>query len=407
MRGHLFQRYPGSWTIVLDIGRKVDPLTGRTKRVQKWKTVRGTKKEAQAELATMLHNLNRGQVISPSKMTLGEWLEEWLDSAIKPNKRLRTYETYDSIIKHHLKPGLGQYRLSDLRASHLKDYYTKRLKPEDGTAQPDHETGRGLLTGCTLQLHHTVLHSALKAAVMQDLIPRNPAALVIGKPRRREGYESLANNCWEAEEAKRFLDTAKAGTAQQAALYPLALNTGARKAELCGLRWPDLDVEKMTLSIVRQLVKVGKMAKAGNAGQVPLFGPPKNGRSRTIDLDERTIELLRPHKAQQSAQRLVLGTSYQDHGLIFARDFGRPLSMNNLGQREFAQLIEAAKVKRITFHGLRHTSATLLLQAGVPVKVVSERLGHKRIEITLNVYAHALPSMQQDAAVKLGRLLHG
>jgi integrase len=401
MRGHLFQRYPGSWTIVLDIGRKVDPLTGRTKRVQKWKTLRGTKKEAQAELATMLHNLNRGQVISPSKLTLAEWLDEWLNSAIKPNKRLRTYETYDSIIKHHLKPGLGQYRLADLRASHLKDYYTTRLKPEDGGVQADPETAPGWLTGSTLQLHHTVLHSALKAAVMQDLLPRNPAALVIGKPHRREGHETMAHNCWEAVEAKRFLDTAKAGTPQQAALYSLAIDTGARKAELCGLKWPDLDIEKRALSIVRQLVKVGK------AGQLPLFGPTKNGKSRLIDLDERTLELLRRHKAQQSAQRLLLGTSYQDHGLIFARDFGQPLMMNNLGQREFAQLIEEAQVKRITFHGLRHTCATLMLQAGVPVKVVSERLGHKRIEITLNIYAHALPSMQQDAAVKLGRLLHG
>lgn len=384
MRGHLFQRYPGRWTIVLDVGRKVDPLTGRTKRVQKWKTIRGTKKEAQAELATLLHNFNRGQVISPSKMTLAEWLDEWLNSAIKPHKRLRTYETYLSVITQRLKPALGQYRLSDLRASHIQAYYQ---------SSP--------LAPATLQLHQAILHNALKAAVMQDLLPRNVAALVIGKPRQREGHDTLTQNCWEVEEARRFLDTAKAGTPQQAAFYPLAIYTGARKAELCGLKWSDLDVEKKTLAIVRQLVKVGK------AGLLPLFGPPKNGKSRSIDLDERTIELLRRHKAQQAAQRLVLGTSYQDHGLIFTRDFGQPILMNNLGQREFARLIELAQVKPITFHGLRHTSATLLLQAGVPIKVVSERLGHKRIEITLNVYAHVLPSMQQDAAVKLGRLLHG
>lgn len=384
MRGHLFQRYPGSWTIVLDIGRKVDPLTGRTKRVQKWKTTRGTKKEAQAELATMLHNLNRGQVISPSKMTVAEWFEEWMKSVITPHKRLRTAETYQSVITHHLKPALGQYRLADLRASHIQAYY------QGSTLAP-----------ATLQQHQAILHSALQSAVLQDLLPRNVASLVIGKPRQRDGHEMLAQNCWEAAEAKRFLETAKAGTPQQAALYPLAIDTGARKAELCGLKWADLDVDKKTLSIVRQLVKVGKM------GQAPLFGPTKNGKSRSIDLDERTIELLRRHKADQAARRLLLGTSYQDHGLIFARDFGQPLPMNNLGERDFSRLIETAQVKRITFHGLRHTCATLLLQAGVPIKVVSERLGHKRIEITLNVYAHALPSMQQDAAVKLGRLLHG
>ncbi|MGE0470738.1 MAG: tyrosine-type recombinase/integrase [Nitrospira sp.] len=389
MKGHLFQRNPQqnpkSWTIVLDVGRKIDPVTGKSKRVQTWKTVQGTKKEAQAELSTMLHNLARGQVITPSKMTLADWLEEWITSAIQPHKRLRTYETYRSVIDKHLKPVLGQYRLADLRASHLQSYY-------QGST----------LSSTTLQQHHTILHSSLQAAVMQDFLPRNPAALVMGKPRRPEGHEAIEANCWDADQAKAFLGLAKAGTLQQAAFYPLALDSGARKAELCGLRWADLDVDKKTLSIVRQLVKV-KQKSTGT----PLFGPPKNKRPRLIDLDERTVELLRRHKADQAARRLLLGTAYQDYGLIFARDFGQPLLMNNLGQREFSRLMTDAKVKRITFHGLRHTCATLLLGAGVPVKVVSERLGHKRVEITLNVYAHALPSMQQDAAVKLGRLLHG
>jgi len=278
MRGHLFQRYPGSWTIVLDVGRKVDPLTGRTKRVQTWKTIRGTKKEAQAELATMLHNLNRGQVISPSKMTLAEWFEEWMKSVITPHKRLRTAETYQSVLTHHLTPALGQYRISDLRASHIQAYY------QGSTLAP-----------ATLQQHQAILHSALQSAVLQDLLPRNVASLVISKPRQREGHEALAQNCWEATDAKHFLETAKAGTPQQAALYSLAIDAGARKAELCGLKWPDLEADKKTLSIVRQLVKVGK------AGEAPLFGPTKNGKSRLIDLDERTIELLRRHKADQAA----------------------------------------------------------------------------------------------------------
>jgi integrase len=171
-----------------------------------------------------------------------------------------------------------------------------------------------------------------------------------------------------------------------------------RKAELCGLQWKDLDLDQRRISIVRQLVKIGPE---------PVFGPPKNGKARTVDLDERTIDLLRKHKAAQAAHRLLLGTAYRDHGLIFMREFGQPLLMNNLGQREYARLIKAAGVKTITFHGLRHTCATLALKAGVPVKVVSERLGHKRIEMTLNIYAHALPSMQQEAAAKLGKLLHG
>lgn len=381
MKGHIRQRSEGTWTIVIDIGRRLDPQTGLSKRVQKWKTVRGTKREAQAELNTMLHNLHNGQVVSPSKVVFGVWLDEWLNSAIKPHRRIRSYETYRSVIEKHLKPALGQYRLSELRAAHLQAYYqASRLAP------------------ATLQQHHTILHSCLKAAVLQDMVPRNAASLVIGKPRRKEGQEEVLHNCWESEEARRFLDAAKAASPHAAAFYVLSLDSGMRKAELCGLQWKDLDLDERRVAVVRQLVKVGPQ---------PVFGPPKNGKARTVDLDERTIDFLRKHKAAQAAHRLSLGTAYQDHGLIFTRDFGQPLTMNNLGQREYAKLIKESGVKPITFHGLRHTCATLALQAGVPVKVVSERLGHKRIEITLNIYAHALPSMQQEAAAKLGRILHG
>jgi integrase len=383
MRGSIFQRSPGSWTIVLSVGRKVDPVTGRLKRVQQWRTVRGTKRQAQEELTTMLHNLSRGQVISPSRMTLAGWLDEWLESVIKPHKRLRTYDTYQNTLEKHIKPALGQYRLCDLRASHLQLYYQARSAD---------------LSLATLQTHHAILHSALKAAVFQDLIPRNAASLVIGKPRRKEKHEEIIHNCWEADEARQFLDTAKANGSQAAALYTLALDSGMRKAELCGLQWKDLDMDQRRVSVVRQLVKIG---------HEPMFGPPKNGKVRTVDLDERTIDLLRKHKAAQAAQRLLLGTAYKDHGLVFTRHFGQPVLMNNLGQREYARLLEQSGVKKITFHGLRHTCATLALKAGIPVKVVAERLGHMRIEMTLNVYAHALPSMQQEAAAKLGSLLHG
>jgi integrase len=263
------------------------------------------------------------------------------------------------------------------------------------------------LSPTTLEQHHTLLHSALKAAQLQGLVQRNVASLVIGKPHRPEGHEDVLKHCWEAEEARRFIAAAKEVGPQPAAFYTLTLDSGARKGELCGLKWTDVDLDAGTVAIVRQLIKPGPQ---------PVFGPLKNGERRTISVAAETVTLLRRHKAHQAELKLANWAHYHDHGLVFAKEWehlrrhgdtlGHPLQMNNLGQNEFRKLIKQSGVRPIKFHGLRHTCATLLLQAGVPIKVVQERLGHKRIEITLNIYAHALPSMQQDAAAKLAALLH-
>ncbi|MDC8447034.1 MAG: site-specific integrase [Nitrospira sp.] len=159
-----------------------------------------------------------------------------------------------------------------------------------------------------------------------------------------------------------------------------------------------MDFEAGKITVMRQLVKRWPM---------PIWGPLKNRRPRTIDLSQEALGLLRRQKAAQAEIKLLAGNTYQDHGLIFAYDqppFGMPLSANNLGQREFSKLVKAANVRTITIHGLRHTAATLMLKEGIPIKVVSERLGHKKVTITLEIYAHALPSMQREAATKLGAL---
>ncbi len=392
MRGSLRKRYKDSWSIILDLGYLVDRTTGKLTRQQKWITVCGTKRDAEKRLSELLHDANRGQFVQPTKRTFGEWLEEWLEKAIKPPaKRLRTYETYKSVIERHLKPRLGGIPLQQLKAVDLKQYYTDQK-----------------LSQASLVQHHAIIHSSLRVAQLEGLVQRNVASLVIGKPRKPDDQDDVIHHCWEADEAKKFLEAARDAGPQQAAFYTLALHTGMRKAELCGLKWEDLDLENRRVSIRHQLVK---------PGSEPVFGPPKNGLRRTIDLDPETVALLRRHKAHQAEMKLANRQHYRDHGLMFAKELadlqrrqdtlGDPLQMNNLGQREYAGLIKKANVRPIKFHGLRHTCATLMLQANVPIKVVQERLGHKKIEITLGIYAHALPSMQQEAAAKLGAILHG
>jgi integrase len=397
MQGSIKQRSKGSWTLRFDAGYGVDPNTGRRRRRQMCETFRGTKRDAQNRLTELLRAQNRGELVEKSKLTVGEWLTEWLEKAVKPPaKRINTYRTYKRIITKKLVPALGAIRLQELKAADLKHYYSSQA---------------ATLSSTTLSQYHTLISSALKAATLEGLLIRNVASIVVGKPQIRRDHSDVSGNCWEADEAQKFLVAAKAEGARPAAFHSLALDSGARRGELCGLQWGDLDFDKGTVTFVRQLIETDDTG-------APVFGLIKNDMPRTVDLSAETVALLKEHKRHQAELKMANRTIYKDHSLVFAKEWGErrnqrkdflglPLQANNLGEREFARIAKAANVKRISIHGLRHTSATLLLKAGVAPHVVQQRLGHKRIEMTLGIYAHALPSMQQDAARRLGSLLYG
>ena len=380
MRGYLKKRPKDSWTIVITVGRKVDPKTGKSRPDQKWFTVKGTKKEAEAKLAELIHQYNRGELVEPTKMTVGEWLTRWLDAYVmnSSKKKLRTQETYHSIVKNHLIPALGHIHLQKLQPADIQAYYNNsNLSPS------------------TLEQHHAVLHQALKVAMQNErLLNTNPATMVAEKPR---GKENLDMQVWSVEEVRRFLSEARKRGTQCEAFYSTALETGMRKGELCGLKWEDVDLENRLISVRRTLIK---------AGPDPVMGTPKTGRGRAIAISPGLAKLLARHKAEQNEQRLRLGSLYHNHGFVFAKQTGEPLQMNNFGQREFTRLIEASGVKKIRFHDLRHTCATLLLAHGMHPKIVQERLGHSNISMTLDRYSHVTPTMQENAAQVMGDILH-
>lgn len=390
MRGSIKQRSKGSWLIRLDLGDELDPTTGRKKRQQKAHTFRGSKKEAEDKLADLLKEAKDGTSIDPSKLTLADWFPEWLASA-KRNLSAGTVGAYQHIIdKHLVSAPFATMPLQKLRSTHIEAYYAAST-----------------LSSSTLTVHHAILHQALRKAVKNKLLAINPASDLDDRPKADRNREDARKHCWTAREARLFLEAAQARGPQAGAFYALALDSGARKGELCGLAWPNLDLDAAKMHIVRQL---------RIPGAEPVFGKPKNGKPRTVSLSAETVDLLRVHRKHQRELMMANRTSYHDLDLVFAKEWsdvqkrgdclGHPLQMNNLGQREYAQVIKAAEVRPIKFHGLRHTCATLLLQAGTPVHVVSERLGHSKVTMTLEVYAHVLPDMQREAAATLGSLLH-
>ncbi len=366
-------------------------------RIRPTRKVTGTREDARTVLKQLQRELSDETYVEPSEVSVGRWLREWLEDCVKPPmKSPRTYERYRSIVEAHLIPALGKVPLQKLRGSQIRRYF---------------DDCENKLDRSTLALHCTVLNGALDVAVEDGLLRSNPLASLKRKPKRKtyqddlEAQEEIIENCWEAEDARKFLETAQAAGPQWAAFFALALDTGMRKSELCGLMWRDVDWSEGTVTVRQQLARSPR-------GEPPAFAVTKGRQARRIYIAPETLRLLREHRKRQAEVRLASGGKYRDFGLVFAKEPGArvwrpgyPLQANNLGERIFANLIEMAKVKRIKFHGLRHTCATLLLNNRVPVHYVSRRLGHKDELTTLRIYAHVLVSADKQFVGELAQLI--
>ncbi|MGE5593424.1 MAG: tyrosine-type recombinase/integrase [Betaproteobacteria bacterium] len=359
------------------------------RRIRPSRVVCGSLTQAKRVLRELQGALDGDDYVPSQDLAFGQWLEEWLEAEVR-QKAPGTYELYRRTTDKHIIPALGKIKLQRLRTTHLRQYFNDK----------------GRLAMSTLQQHYIIMHSALDAAVREGIVRENVAKKMMGKPRvdKSESPEDVLMNCWEAEETQRFLKAAQEAGPQWAALFALALDAGARRGELCGLQWSDIDWNEGAITIQRSL-RV--------ASREPEFGPVKNKRPRRILITPETLALLKAHRKHQAAVRLAMGPSYHDYNLVFAKEPGRfrhdtvgcPLQANNLGQREYQRIVKAAGVRRIKFHGLRHTCATLLLKARVPVHYVSARLGHKDVGTTLRIYAHAIPSGERELLEDLRRAL--
>lgn len=371
------------WLVRLNYGPS--PTTG--KRVQPWDDQRyGTEKEADRRLAVLLNEKNSGQRDDPSRRTMGELITEWLDHGARDTVADGTLEDYETICRVHLQPAFGAQQASKITTAQLERW--RHAKLTSGAT-------KHMVSRCTLHLGQ-----AFKYGIRHGYVQFNPVSAL--QPLHKDHREM---KFLTADESMLFIE-ATAGHSYSP-LWSLAIKTGMRKGELVGLRWTDIDFEHSVLHVRRALSWVGGFL---------VIHDVKNRQARTINIDKDMLEILRIHQAGEEARKQAARRYWMDEGYVCASNVGTAINPYNIsrvmgdminltGTRGEGDTWAIEPVQRVCFHDLRHTCASLLLSAGVPVHVVSRQLGHSSAAITLRIYAHVMPGQGADAAEILRKTL--
>ncbi len=374
--GSITKRPDGTWMAQVSVGR--DPATGKLKR----KTFYGkTRQEVSKKITGVIHEIQTGNYIEPALITLGQWLNDWLKGR-KPHITESTWQAYEVMIRCHINPNIGGIKLKDLRTRDIQNLLNAKL--ENGRVD-----GKGGLSTRVIKYIYSTLQSALKQAVKERLITHNVADAIELPKQKKQEMKILTK-----ENISVFMETAKNSIHYPAFL--LELSTGLRRGELIGLRWEDIDFHNGILRVKQQIVRCKKGL---------IISEPKTEKSkRTISLHKGILEKLKEHKKHQNELKLLLGPAYQDNGLVFCTEDGKPLDPRNF-VRHFESVLKKAGLKHIRFHDMRHTFATMALQSGIPAKTIQEFLGHSTISVTMDTYSHVTPEMQSEAANIIGNIL--
>lgn len=388
MRGHIHKRTTGrthgkatvKWYAVVDDGKH--PTTG--KRRQKWHGGFTTKREAEEVLAKIIAKQDEGTYIPPSKTTLLAFVEELWYPTIEGEVKPSTFDSYQRTLRDYVLPTLGQMRLQQLTAAHLNALYGElRLR---GRKKPT-VTKKGL-SAKTVHNVHLVISKVLSDALDAGIVSRNVAQRAKPPTPGSTSYGEI--KAWTAPQLRRFLHEHRGH--QWFSAWHLTAFTGMRRGEVMGLRWRDVDLKRARLSIRHTRVSIAYKLVASTT--------PKSRQARVIDLDKETVAVLQRHRAKNAKEALAQGRSLEGDDLVFTWDDGRSIHPDTFSQ-SFDRAVGRSSVPKITFHDLRHTHATIAISNGVPVKVVSERLGHSSPEFTMKVYQHVQPGMQAEAAEQI------
>ena len=334
-----------------------------------------TRAECKVWIREQLNQIDQGYIHTDAKLTLEQYLADWLvihRTRVKPKSAQR----YQQILRDYIIPHLGKSLLPDLRASHIEGLYQKLL--QEGVSPRN------------VRYVHALLHRSLSDAVKRGLVGLNAA-----HGARQPKYVHKEMQILDEGQVMQFLLTVQED--RNAALYHIAFKTGMRQGELLGLKWSDLDWNKGTIKVLRQVQRV--------KGEGMVFVSPKTkaGR-RTISLGTETLRMLQEHWQKQQLERAAAGDRWREFNLIFPSTIGTPQSTSNL-LKSFKALLEKAKVLNIRFHDMRHTAASLMLNRGVSDFVVSKILGHSKPSTTLDIYGHLIPVMHEGVGNLMDDLL--
>lgn len=368
MQGHIYKRND-TWTYVIYLGR--DPVTGK----KKYKSKDGyrLKKEAQVKLTEALESINSGIFVDTKNITVKDYLLKWLKDYAENNVKYKTYVSYQGTVENHLIPNLGNYKLDKLNPSIIQNYYTSCINQNN-------------LSNTSILYNHKILKQAINQAIKWQILKSNPCDAVTPPRKNKPKLKTLTVD--EIEKVLNFCENKHIYI-----VIFLALGTGMRRGEICGLKWVDVDLQKGMIYVQDSLQR--------KKGESPELASVKTDNSkRAIAIAISTLSYLKQIKKRQKTEKIFLGENYKDDDFVCAWEDGRPTSPDYVTNK-FSKIIKALGLDGIRFHDLRHTHATFMLKADVHPKIVSERLGHSSVSITLDIYSHAMPTMQIEAAEKL------
>lgn len=380
-RGSVKQADNGTWYFIIDVPSSELGPNGKPKRKQTRRRGFKTRKAAQAELTRVLGTLDQQSYVAPQNLTLREFLEvTWLP-AIEHTVKPLTFQGYRRALKRHVigRP-IGAMKLQQVDGPALNAHYALLLAGTDEYQPLGAKSVRNIAT---------ILHRAFKDAMRWQAVARNPVDA--SDPPRPADHPEMTT--WTFAQLDQFLETAREH--RHSALWWVLGTTGMRRGEALGLRWSDIDLDAGEIKVQRALV-------TGDGGKLWSSPKTKAGR-RTVSIDDDTVAVLRTHKARQNQEKLALGAGYQDDDLVTAQPDGQTISPARATE-QFGRLLRRAGLPHIRLHDLRHTYATLALEAGVNPKVVQENLGHSHVSVTLGIYSHVKKKTKTDTAELLAQL---